>query len=174
MHSMKGWFFQFKKVNFLLILLFVAATVKSQKTNQFRFTPNIGITTPILDNGLGVLTALNIEGRALEYVSGEGQISYSYNRIHSSFLRGEKGHRRGFNVLLGPRFYFNSSEHANRFYVNLLFGGIYRNDTQENRSDFKAVAFGHSFGLYWSNEKLILGGSFDSYALFSLRVGWSI
>lgn len=158
----------------LMVFIFCLIQTKAQQPQRFILTPNVGLTTPILDNGLGIMGALNLEGRALEYVSGEGQLSFSYNRIQASFLRGEKGHRRGASFLLGPRIYFNSTEWRNRFYVNFLFGGTYRNDQQENKSDFKALVFGHSFGLYWSREKFNLGLSLDSYAIYALRIGWSI
>lgn len=160
----------FKKKLLLSVLLFLGIYANAQN-EEFLVSPNIGITTPILDNGLGMHLGINSAYLFSSYVAVEGQISYLHTRLSATFLSGKEGNNNSINVLVGGRLYLNSEEKTNRFYFNLLAGGYYEKEKFENNVSRK-IAIGFSSGVYLQLKKILLGLSFDTPQNLIFKIGY--
>ncbi len=160
----------FQKKLLLFVLLFLGIFANAQ-TKEFSISPNIGITTPILDNGLGIHLGINSAYLFSSHVAVEGQISYLHTRLSATFLSGKEGKSNSVNVLAGGRLYLNSEEKTNRFYFNLLAGGYYEKEKFENNVAHK-FAIGFSSGVYLQLKKVLLGLSFDTPQNVIFKVGY--
>lgn len=163
--------YYFKKSLLFFLLLVFGLSVHAQKDN-LKVSPNLGVTTPILDGGIGFHLGINPAYTLSPRFSVEGQVSYLYTKINGSFLSGNEGRSNSINTLVGGRLYLNSEEKRNRFYLNLLFGGNYN---KEEINDVKldgAFDFGFSGGGFFEINKFLIGVSYDTPQNFILKVGY--
>ncbi|MGB1204021.1 MAG: hypothetical protein ACPG5B_00155 [Chitinophagales bacterium] len=160
-----------KKYCLIFTLFLLTFSIKAQQ-NNFSSSANIGISTPILDNGIGFHIGLNPAYALHSHFSVEGQISYSYTKISGTFLSGNKGNISSINTLVGGRLYFNSEEKAARFYINFLLGGNYKAKTINNID--KGGEFGMSFsgGGYCEWNNLLIGAAYETPQNVVLKIGY--
>ncbi|MFK7807707.1 MAG: acyloxyacyl hydrolase [Saprospiraceae bacterium] len=163
--------FQIKSIISLIVLLITFQSNSIAQDRQYIFTPNVGLTIPVLDNGVGFHIGINPAYRITQRLYIEGQLSYSYTDINGSFLSGGKGNDWAVNTLFGPRLYINSEDKKNRFYLNLLAGAVYHTEKRDGRSDDTDFELGYSAGIYYEMGRLMLGLSVDSPGYFVLKVG---
>ena len=160
-----------KKLLFFLIVVGFVNQAKAQD-RKFSTLTTVGITSPILDNGIGFHLGLNPNLRLTGRLSAEGQISYIYNNIDSFFLTGYYGSTNHINLLCGGRFYMNSAENINRFFINLLLGLNYEREDRSDREIREEYRLGFAFGGYYQYKKLNFGLTYDTHHIV-LKCGYS-
>ena len=161
------------KFLYLLLVLFLLTNHLNAQDDRFSILPTIGITRPILDNGLGFHIGVNPSIRLTKWLSGEVQISYVYTRINSSFLSGNEGIVNSVNTLIGGRFYLNSEDKKTRFFFNLLTGLNYNKEEENNISSEGKFQLGFSGGAFVDINRIIVGVSYDTPQNLSLKLGYS-
>jgi len=158
-----------KHLKKILFFIFLPVSIWGQD-KKLDLLPSLGITKPILDNGLGVHIGVNPSYVLTNHLSTEGQLSYSYTKINGSFLSGNQGYFHSTNALVGARLYLNKVENTSRFYINALFGFNYLIENT-NGIQTESTLFGHSIGGYFEHKKVVLGVTYDTYANLILRAG---
>ena len=133
---------------------------------------SLGVSTPILDNGIGFHIGVNPSYRISPNFSLESQISYIYTQINSSFLSGDSGMINSTNFLLGGRLYIISADRPSRLYINLLVGGNYNKEEVNDDNLFREFKAGFSFGSYFESGHFIVGLSIDSPQNIVLKTGY--
>ena len=157
----------------ILLLLFfglINNTIAQEKS--FEKLVTIGISQPILNNGTGFHVGFNPSFELTKSFSLEGQLSHIYTNIDSYFLSGDYGRSNDVNLLAGGRFYLNSSENKNRFFVNLLLGLNYERDDRLDREIREEYRLGFSVGGYYRFKKINFGLTYDSHHIV-LKCGYS-
>mgnify|MGYP001324908572 CR=1 FL=1 len=157
----------------ILLLLFfglINNTISQEKS--FEKLVTIGISQPILNNGTGFHVGFNPSFELTKSFSLEGQLSHIYTNIDSYFLSGDYGRSNDVNLLAGGRFYLNSSENKNRFFVNLLLGLNYERDDRLDREIREEYRLGFSVGGYYRFKKINFGLTYDSHHIV-LKCGYS-
>ena len=157
----------------ILLLLFfglINNTIAQEKS--FEKLVTIGISQPILNNGTGFHVGFNPSFELTKSFSLEGQLSHIYTNIDSYFLSGDYGRSNDVNLLAGGRFYLNSSENKNRFFINLLLGLNYERDDRVDREIREEYRLGFSVGGYYRFKKINFGLTYDSHHIV-LKCGYS-
>ena len=157
----------------ILLLLFfglINNTIAQEKS--FEKLVTIGISQPILNNGTGFHVGFNPSFELTNSFSLEGQLSHIYTNIDSYFLSGDYGRSNDVNLLAGGRFYLNSSENKNRFFINLLLGLNYERDDRVDREIREEYRLGFSVGGYYRFKKINFGLTYDSHHIV-LKCGYS-
>ena len=156
----------------LLLLFFGLINNSIAQEKSFEKLVTIGISQPILNNGTGFHVGFNPSFELTKSFSVEGQLSHIYTNIDSYFLSGDYGRSNDVNILAGGRFYLNSSENKNRFFINLLLGLNYERDDRLDREIREEYRLGFSAGGYYRFKKINFGLSYDSH-LIVLKCGYS-
>jgi hypothetical protein len=159
-----------KKIIFAL-LLFLSITSQAQD-RPFTFSTTVGVTMPILDNGLGFHLGINPAYPVSEHFYVEGQLSYLYTRVGASFLSGEQANIHAFNALAGGRLYLNKEMQTNRFYLNLLLGGNFQQERKDSETSGHDFGPGFSAGSFLQREAFLLGLSYDTPQNLVLKAGY--
>mgnify|MGYP001249341138 CR=1 FL=1 len=128
----------------LLLLFFGLINNSIAQEKSFEKLVTIGISQPILNNGTGFHVGFNPSFELTKSFSVEGQLSHIYTNIDSYFLSGDYGRSNDVNLLAGGRFYLNSSENKNRFFINLLLGLNYERDDRLDREIREEYRLGFS------------------------------
>lgn len=160
------------KLLHVFLLLFLYTNHLNAQVDKFSIEPTIGLTTPILDNGLGFHIGINPSVRLTQKLSAEGQISYIHGRANS-FLSGNVNVINSINTLLGGRFYLNSEDKKTRFFFNLLTGLNYNNEKKNNTSSEGEFQLGFAGGAYINISRIIIGVSYDTPQNLILKLGFS-
>ena len=155
----------------LLMILYFGRITYAQKSH-FSTLSTIGVTTRLLDSGLGYHMGMNPTYLLSSKVSIEGQISYLYTKITSSFLSGKERKSQSINTLAGGRFYLNSEERTNRFYLNLLIGLNYNKEEFNNVKQSGEFGVGLSGGGFFEFNKFVIGLSYDTPQNLVLKAGY--
>lgn len=161
-----------KKLMIFLIMVGFFNHTKAQE-QKFSTLTTIGITSPILDNGIGFHVGLNPHLRLTERLSAEGQISYIYTKISSSFLSGNTGSINSINTLVGGRLYLNSEDKNTRFSFNVLAGLNYIKEEENGIAKDTELNLGFSGGLFMDLSKITLGLTYDTPQNLVLKLGYS-
>lgn len=161
------------KLLHVFLLLFLYTNHLNAQVDKFSIEPTIGLTTPILDDGLGFHIGINPSIRLTQWLSAEGQISYIYTKVNSSFLSGNVYVINSVNTLLGGRFYLNSEDKKTRFFFSLLTGLNYNNEKKNNMSSEGEFQFGFAGGAYININRIIIGLSYDTPGNLILKLGFS-
>ena len=156
----------------LLLLFFGLINNSIAQEKSFEKLVTIGISQPILNNGTGFHIGFNPSFELTNSFSLEGQLSHIYTNIDSYFLSGDYGRSNDVNLLAGGRFYLNSSENKNRFFVNLLLGLNYERDDRLDREIREEYRLGFSVGGYYRFKKINFGLTYDSHHIV-LKCGYS-
>ena len=159
-----------KKLILLLFFGLINNSIAQEKS--FEKLVTIGISQPILNNGTGFHVGFNPSFELTNSFSLEGQLSHIYTNIDSYFLSGDYGRSNDVNILAGGRFYLNSSENKNRFFINLLLGLNYERDDRLGREIREEYRLGFSVGGYYRFKKINFGLSYDSHHIV-LKCGYS-
>ena len=157
----------------ILLLLFfglINNTIAQEKS--FEKLVTTGISQPILNNGTGFHVGFNPSYELTNSFSLEGQLSHIYTNIDSYFLSGDYGRSNDVNLLAGGRFYLNSSENKNRFFINLLLGLNYERDDRLDREIREEYRLGFSAGGYYRFKKINIGLTYDSHHIV-FKCGYS-
>ena len=161
---------QILKSLFLFAILSYGLIVTAQE-DRFSTSATIGVTSPILDSGIGFHIGMNPSYSLSSLFSLEGQVSYLYTKTSSSFLSGNKKLSNSINTLAGGRLYLNSEERTNRFYVNLLFGVNYNKEGLNGIKRDGEINAGFSSGAFFELNKFLIGLSYDTPQNLILKVG---
>ena len=156
----------------LLLLFFGLINNSIAQEKSFEKLVTIGISQPILNNGTGFHVGFNPSFELTKSFSLEGQLSHIYTNIDSYFLSGDYGRSNDVNLLAGGRFYLNSSENKNRFFINLLLGLNYERDDRVDREIREEYRLGFSVGGYYRFKKINFGLTYDSHHIV-LKCGYS-
>ena len=151
-----------KKIT-LLLLSFSLINNTIAQNNSFEKLVTIGISRPILNNGTGFHFGFNPSLELTKSLYLEGQLSHIFTNIDSYFLSGDYGRSNDINLLIGSRFYLNSSENKNRFFINFLLGLNYERDDRLGREIREEYRLGFSIGGYYRFKKINLGLTYDSH-----------
>ena len=160
-----------KQSIFLSLTLFSGLSANAQKGESF-ITPNIGVTTLLLSEAIGVHIGVNPSYAVSSHFSIEGQVSYSYTRINGAFISGARGLINSFNALAGGRLYFIQEDKSVRPYINLLIGANQFRELSETLKETRGFKIGFSAGAYVEIQKFLLGVSLDSPENFIFKVGY--
>ena len=154
----------------ILSLLSISMQVKAQN-DAFSTQATVGVTSPLLDNGIGFHLGINPAYALSDFVAIEGQLSYIYSRVTGSFLSGRTGNQHAVNLLAGGRVYLISSEKRTHLYVNALLGGNYFQENMTGLSEQQELNLGFSVGAFVGINRLLIGLSFDTPQYVVLKVG---
>lgn len=158
--------------NIVILSLLLLALNTNAQSHHFSSSATIGVTAPILDNGLGFYVGFNPSYALSPFISAEGQISYLYTKTTSSFLSGKMGYSNSVNTLIGGRLYFNSQEKTVRLYINLLAGVNYNKEESDGIKKESEFSPGLLGGLFLEFDKLLTGITFESPQNMVLKVGY--
>jgi len=161
----------FKKKLLLLALISLGLISNAQKSS-LSVSPIIGLTMPILESGIGFHIGINPAFSLSPRLSVEGQISYSYTNISSSFLSGNQGSDNSILSLIGGRLYLNSEEKTVRFYLSYLLGGMYRIEEINGIKNEGEFGIGFSGGFFLEWNKFLAGISGDTSDNIVLKIGY--
>lgn len=153
----------------LAISLSFSAIAQSDK---YSTTASIGITSPLLNKGLGFHVGVNPKFSLTPGFALEGQVSYIYTHIGSAFLSGKESNYNTINVLSGGRLYLSDESARQRLYLNLLLGGNYLNQRFQSGAKSESYNLGFSSGLYIEGSQIVIGISYDSPRNNVLKVGF--
>ncbi|MEZ4983606.1 MAG: hypothetical protein R2795_00970 [Saprospiraceae bacterium] len=160
--------------NLLICLIIVGFVIHTNAQDQKISTlATVGVTSPILDSGLGFHVGINPSFRVSEKFSGEGQISYMYTRIKSSFLSGDTGFVSTVNTLVGGRYYLSTEDKETRFFLNFLIGINYINEEENGIEKDGELNVGLSAGSFVDFNGIIIGLTYDTPQNMVLKVGYS-
>ena len=161
------------KVIVVFALCFIGLGMNAQ-SSKLHFLGTVGITTPILDNGVGVTLGFNPSYAVGEIFSVEGHVSYTFTKVSGTFMGGGKATVNELSACIGPRVYFNKADKKTRFYINLLYGITLEEDT--DRSDvFKdsyQLSPGLTTGFYVERGPMVCGIAFQSTFSYALKIGY--
>ena len=161
-----------KKIT-LLLFSFSLINIIIAQNNSFEKLVTVGVSQPILNNGTGFHIGFNSSFELTKSFSIDGQLSHIYTNINSYFLSGDYGRSNDINLLIGSRFYLNSSENKNRFFINFLLGLNYERDDRLGREIREEYRLGFSIGGYYRFKKINLGLTYDSHHIV-LKCGYLI
>lgn len=159
----------------LIILGFLVSLTSSTfaQNGKFSGAASIGLTTPILDNGVGFSVSGNLSFNLTSHISAETQLSFLDTRTSSSFISGDKGNTSTLNYFLGAKVYLTSPEKSGRVYLNILPGINFNSESSDGSDRVKESAeLGFSAGAYLEFRKLVTGISIESPQNLVLRVGY--
>ena len=146
----------------LFILLVIVVKMTHGQNRQLIASATLGITSPILDNGLGFYLGINPYLLITPNLAMEGQVSYTKVKISGAFISGRSGFNTNLNTLIGTRLYLNSKEKKIRLYLNLLIGGAYNRMQLNGLDPYKNFEMGYSIGSFVSFDKIIFGLSYEN------------
>lgn len=155
----------------LLILLTVNFASNAQR-NKLSVTSTVGVTSPLLDEGIGVHLGVNPAVSLTRKFSIEGQLSYFRAEISSSFLTGKTSSINAINALGGGRFYFSPVRKQTRFYVNGLLGVNQLIEETTGPSSQKTIDLGFATGLFLEKKRFMAGLSYESPQNVVLKGGY--
>ena len=159
-----------KLILYFLFFGLINNTISQDKS--FEKLVSVGISQPILNNGTGFHIGFNPSFESTKSFSLEGQLSYIFTNIDSYFLSGDYGQSSDVNLLCGGRFYLNSAENKNRFFINLLLGLNYERDDRLGREINEEYRLGFSVGGYYRFKKINFGLTYDTHHII-LKCGYS-
>ena len=145
-------------------------TISQDKS--FEKLVTIGVSQPILNNGTGFYIGFNQSFQLTNTFSIEGQLSHIYTNIDSYFLSGDYGKSNDVNLLCGGRFYLNSLENKNCFFINLLIGLNYERDDRLAREIREEYSLGFALGGYYRFKKINFGLTYDTHHII-FKLGYS-
>lgn len=157
----------------LILAILAFGLVSNAQDNKVSTLVSAGITTPILDNGTGFYLGVHPTFQLSSRIYAEGQISYMYYKITSSFISGNRGDVNSVNTLAGLRLYINAPKKRNRFFINLLGGLNYIKEKINGVERDGEFGFGISTGAFLQINRIIVGLSFDSPQNYVLKVGYN-
>ena len=160
-----------KKIT-LLLFSFSLINIIIAQNNSFEKLVTVGVSQPILNNGTGFHIGFNPSFEFTKSFSIDGQLSHIYTNIDSYFLSGDYGRSNDINLLIGSRFYLNSSENKNRFFINFLLGLNYERDDRLGREIREEYRLGFSVGGYYRFKKINFGLTYDTHHIV-LKFGYS-
>jgi len=162
-----------KKNIILIFLLGLFNTINSQE-NKINVLTTLGVSSPLLDGGVGLTFGVNPHKRLSKNISLEGQLSYNYTKINDSFINGNKGFYNSINALVGSRFYVIPETKKTRLYFNALLGLNYTNEKMDyNPNRIEMVGLGLSAGMFVSIKKINIGITYDTPQNPSFKLGYS-
>ena len=156
----------------LLLLFFGLINNSIAQEKSFEKLVTIGISQPILNNGTGFHVGFNPSFELTKSFSVEGQLSHIYTNIDSYFLSGDYGQSSDVNLLCGGRFYLNSHENKNRFFINLLIGLNYERDDRFGREIIEEYSLGFALGGYYRFKNINFGLTYDTHHIV-FKCGYS-
>jgi hypothetical protein len=165
--------YQIKKYVFVFFLVFIATAVGAQERN-FSHATTLGYCSPIMSAGFGYHLAYNPGISLTENFGIQGQVSYSYAKITSTFLSGNTGYTKSFSLLLGPKLYLREETKTFRPYLSAL-AGIDR--VIEKRSDEvrePELIFGLSMGVFAEINRFIVGFSAETPGFLVFKLGYKL
>jgi len=160
-----------EKALLIVVLLFLGSWVNAQ-SNNFSSLVTIGVSTPILDNGIGYHVGINPSYLLSNNFSIEGQLSYLNTQVSSSFLSGNDEKSNAVNALVGGRLYLTSAANPNRFYLNLLVGINYNREEVNSVTQEGMINPGFSAGAFVELKRLVIGLSVDTPQNLGIKVGY--
>lgn len=155
-----------------MTVLFSLINLTNAQESRLELLPTIGVTSPILDNGIGFHVGLNPYVRINKRVSAEGQLSYIYTNITSSFLSGNISSVNSVNTLVGGRIYVNPEDKNTRFFLNLLIGLNYLKETN-NIGGVGEYNVGFSGGTFIELNRVVIGLTFDTPQNLIFKLGYA-
>lgn len=158
-----------EKLLLALSLLFVIVGVYSQEENPKPYSTTLlgGLSSPLLSGGYGWYLSVNPVYKLHKYFALEGQLSYNYNKITSSFLSGRTGFSHTISTLAGSRLYLTKQDRKLIPYVNVLIGGMYNNEQKQGLDLSPYIDFGASAGAFLLINNMVLGVSFEGSGLIA-------
>jgi len=162
-----------KKGIAVAMFLALVGTFANAQNNNFSVMPTLGVSTPILDGGVGFHIGVNPSLSLHEYFAAEGQVSYNYTKITSGFLNGDTGTAYSANFLLGPRIYFTPEGAKVRPYINALVGGLYYNEAADRVDSDSEFGLGFSGGGFVKIDRFVVGLSYETLGDIVLKVGYT-
>jgi hypothetical protein len=159
----------------IFLFVFLASSysiVAIGQQNKFSILANLGVSTPILDNGIGATLGMNPSFRLNKYFSIEGQLSYIYTKTYASFIAGKQGQNNAVNFLAGARLYGNKPGKSIRPYLNLLVGLNYAKDELNGKVFESVLNPGLSTGIFVEFKKIVVGVTFDTPQNLNLKAGY--
>lgn len=155
----------------LMLTIGFSSSVFAQK-GSFTTNATVGVTTPILDNGIGVHLGINPSYALFSHFSIEGQLSFIHTNVKGAFISGKEEKVNAGNALVGGRLYFTAPEKNLRPYLNLLLGGNYTQEKQEDGETTANFGPGFSAGAFLEVHQFVVGGTFDTPQNLILKVGY--
>lgn len=156
----------------LILTIGFGSSVFAQK-GSFSTNATVGVTTPILDNGIGVHLGINPSYALFSHLSVEGQLSFIHTNVNGAFISGNEEKVNAGNALVGGRLYFTAPEKNLRPYLNLLLGGNYTRQKRDGGEITANFGPGISIGGFLEMRKLLVGLSFDTPQNIVLKAGFS-
>lgn len=147
---------------FLIMAFLFSNWSLSAQSSRLSFVPNLSLSVPLLDNGIGAQIGLNPSMRIVSFISLEGQVSYNYTQISDSFLSGNAGSSQTINAFIGPRVYLSKSGVRNRLYLNLLVGNSWSTEKADDKEERIENDLGLATGLFLERERIVFGLSLES------------
>lgn len=158
-------------ISILLCLFLFQGLLQAQET-KFNFNTNIGIGSPILNNGTCYHVGINPSYDINRFIALETQASYIYTNVTGAFLTGAKSTSSTFSLLGGLRVYFAPPEKNLRPYFNFLIGGVYVDENNQNgKTRFLVPNF--STGLFMEYKKIVTGVCYDPFGNAMLKLGYN-
>ncbi len=161
-----------KKLILIFLLLTSISTTYAQE-KPLSILGFGGIGGPLLDSGISYYAGLNPSYRLSQRFSLEGQLSYLFTNINSTFLSGNMGTSNTINTVVGGRLYLMSEEKKTRLYINTLLGLSYTQETINNIVRNGDLNIGFSGGVFIDRSNLVVGVSFDALQFPILKLGYT-
>lgn len=157
----------------ILLAIFIFASHTNAQNSNFSVLPTVGITKPLIDAGVGIHVGVNPSYKLVNWFAIEGQVSYIYTNIFSTFLSGYKGSFKAGNFLAGGRLYLNPNAKNTLFYLNLLAGLKILKEVSNGIARETEYGLGASLGGFVEYRRITLGLTFDSPQNSILKLGYA-
>jgi len=161
-----------KKFVFAFLMAYIGTVVVNAQEGKLSHVATLGINFPILDEGLGYHLGYNPDISLTKNFGIQGQLSYSFTDITSTFLSGNTGSYKSINLLVGPRIYLRDSTSNLRPYLCALAGVDRFVETRSGVKREPGLLFGLSVGLYAEIKKFIVGFCAESPSILVLKAGY--
>jgi hypothetical protein len=159
------------------VILFLTLLVNPKLSGQEHNIQHLavaGISTPVLDNGLGFHLGYQPGIDLSNYFSVEAYAGWSHTRINGAFLSGDTGSSQSLELLIGPRIYITRQGKKYRPSIHLLAGIQYLIEKEENDAPIKEFGLGVLPGISLDINRLQLGVFLSTPGLFGIRMGYMI
>ncbi|GAB5526291.1 MAG: hypothetical protein Roseis2KO_41630 [Roseivirga sp.] len=160
------------KTLWVCLLIFLANSVVQAQEKKKEFAVTAGFAVKIanpdfFESSHGLHLGINMYNRHASKFTSDAQFSLNYTS--DKFTSSE---RLTINALYGVRMYFNPPENNTRFFMNLLAGFAFRNETGDDFVE-NLPDIGYSGGVYMESGRFLLGVSVDSPTNVIFKVGYT-
>jgi len=117
--------------------------------------------------GKGFHIGANMYKRNAERFTSDAQLSLNFINLDKSLTN-----VLAINALYGVRYYFSKPENDTRFFLSVLIGPAFKNESGDDYIE-SILDFGYAGGLFVESNKFVFGASLDAPQNLIFKIGYT-